>query len=51
MKPKTIDPRDLSPEPPAYLDPYWALTMRRRLIEFASTGNLDWYPAPKEKKP
>jgi len=39
----TKDPRDKTPEPPAYLDPFWVLRMRKRLIEFASTGEIEWY--------
>ena len=49
-KQETADPRDLTPEPPAMLDPWWVLTMRKRLIEFRRTGVMDWYPASEKKK-
>ena len=32
------DPRDYTPEPPAYLDPRWVLDMRKRLQEAAKAG-------------
>lgn len=46
MSPLKADQRDATREPPAYLDPRWILTMRRRLREFQVTGKIeDWYPA------
>lgn len=46
MSPLKADQRDCTPEPPALLDPWWVLTMRRRLRDFQVTGKMeDWYPA------
>jgi hypothetical protein len=42
----TLDARDATPEPPAYLDPLWVLLMRERIRNFQETGKIeDWYPA------
>lgn len=42
----SLDQRDFTADPPAYLDPYWVRTMQRRLRSFAVTGEIgDWYPA------
>lgn len=40
---KSMDSRDYTPEPPAILDPLWVISMRSRLAEYVTTGNLNWY--------
>lgn len=35
------DQRDATPDPPAYLNPYWVIKMRRLIRKFAETGVID----------
>ena len=39
----SADSRDYTPDPPAYLDPRWVLSMQRRLKAYRDTGRMDWY--------
>ena len=40
---QSLDSRDYTPAPPAYLDPLWVIAMRERLADYVRTGNLNWY--------
>lgn len=41
----SLDARDATKKPPAYLNPYWVLRMRRRLERFKISGSVDWFPS------
>jgi hypothetical protein len=45
------DQRDATKEPPAMLDPYWVLMMRKRLRDFQATGDLSWYKRDQDWTP
>jgi hypothetical protein len=47
----TYDQRDMTAEPPAMLDPYWVILMRKRLREFQATGDLSWYKKSEDWSP
>ena len=48
---KSLDSRDFTRDPPAYLDPHFVLLMRERLRNFQATGNLDWYKRAEDWMP
>lgn len=39
----SLDSRDYTKKPAAYLSPIWILRMRLRLREYVLTGRLNWY--------
>ena len=47
----TLDARDATKEPPAYLDIPWILLMRKRLKEFQETGRMEWYKRDQDWDP
>jgi hypothetical protein len=42
VTPRTLDARDMTKEPPAYLDPWSAWRNQRRSKEFWETGRMTW---------
>jgi hypothetical protein len=47
----TYDQRDMTAEPPAMLDPYWVILMRKRLRHFQETGEMEWYKGVEDWTP
>jgi hypothetical protein len=44
-----MDSRDYSKEPKVLLDIDWVLTMRKRMVDFSQSGNMEWYKAKQKR--